>query len=175
MARILVGTNDYSSLSEQSPTRSGAAGNGVEDCELFYPYYRFKEENLAVDVASPEGEKILGEHSYSLEANLAFADANAEDLKLDQWLRSLAPSTELRQWFGHDPEKWEEFRKRYFRELDAHPDESKLLRGKMREGTLTIVFGSREERFNNATALKEYLENRPVRVRRSKAAVVGAR
>ena len=82
-----------------------------------------------------------------------------EDLKLDQWLRSLAPSTELRQWFGHDPEKWGEFRKRYFRELDAHPDEIKLLRDRMRDGPLTIVFGSREQRFNNATALKEYLED----------------
>ncbi len=56
--------------------------NGVEDCELFYPYYRFKEENIEVDVASPEGEKVLGEHGYSLETNLAFADAIAEDYDL---------------------------------------------------------------------------------------------
>ncbi len=56
--------------------------NGVEDCELFYPYYRFKEENIEVDVATPAGEKVLGEHGYSLEANLAFADANAEDYDL---------------------------------------------------------------------------------------------
>ena len=83
-----------------------------------------------------------------------------EDLKLDLWLRSLAPSTELRQWFGHDPEKWDQFRERYFRELDAHPDEIGLLCEKMRQGSFTIVFGSREERFNNATALKEYLEDR---------------
>jgi uncharacterized protein YeaO (DUF488 family) len=98
-----------------------------------------------------------------------------EDLKLDKWLRSLSPGTELRQWFGHDPEKWEEFRQRCSRELDAHPEEIKLLREKMRAGTRTIVFGSREGRFNNATALKEYLENRPLRVRRSRPAVVGAR
>jgi protease I len=56
--------------------------NGVEDWELFYPYYRFKEEAVEVDVASPEGEKILGEHGYSLEANLSFADASAEDYDL---------------------------------------------------------------------------------------------
>jgi protease I len=56
--------------------------NGVEDCELFYPYYRFKEEGVDVDVASPDGEKILGEHGYSLEANLAFADANSNDYDL---------------------------------------------------------------------------------------------
>jgi len=51
--------------------------NGVEDCELFYPYYRFQEEGLEVDAASPDGEKILGEHGYSLEAALSFADAEA--------------------------------------------------------------------------------------------------
>ncbi len=45
--------------------------SGVEDCELFYPYYRFQEEGWEIDVASPDGEKILGEHGYSLEANLA--------------------------------------------------------------------------------------------------------
>ena len=56
--------------------------HGVEDCELFYPYYRFKEENIEVDVASPDGQKVLGEHGYSLEANLSFADASAEDYDL---------------------------------------------------------------------------------------------
>jgi uncharacterized protein YeaO (DUF488 family) len=83
-----------------------------------------------------------------------------EDLKLDQWLRELGPSTELRKWFGHDPERWEEFRKRYFRELDSHPKEIRQLRAKMRQGPLTLVFGSKEERFNDATALKEYLGGR---------------
>jgi uncharacterized protein YeaO (DUF488 family) len=98
-----------------------------------------------------------------------------EDLELDQWLRPLAPSTELRRWFGHDPENWDQFRNRYFRQLNTHPDEIRLLREKMREGPLTIVFGSREERLNNAAALKEYLEKRPVQARRSKPAVVRAR
>ncbi len=83
-----------------------------------------------------------------------------EDLKLDQWLKELSPSTALRKWYGHDPEKWDEFRKRYFRELDAHPEGIKLLRAKMRTGPLTLVFSSKEERINNATALKEYLEGR---------------
>lgn len=56
--------------------------NGVEDCELFYPYYRFKEEGFDVDVASPDGQKVMGEHGYSLEATLSFADANADDYDL---------------------------------------------------------------------------------------------
>jgi uncharacterized protein YeaO (DUF488 family) len=83
-----------------------------------------------------------------------------EDLKLGEWLKDLAPSTDLRRWFGHDPAKWDEFRRRYFQELDAHPDEIRRLCAKMREGAVTIVFGSKEERFNNAVALKEYLEHR---------------
>ena len=81
-------------------------------------------------------------------------------MKLDQWLKEIAPSTALRKWFGHDPGKWDEFRKRYFQELDNHPQEVEVLREKMRAGPLTVVFGSKEQRFNNAVALKEYLEHR---------------
>jgi len=82
-----------------------------------------------------------------------------EELKADLWLKNIAPSTELRTWFGHDPPKWGEFRKRYFKELDSHPEEVRLLREKMREGDVTLVFGAKEERFNNAEAIKEYLES----------------
>ena len=82
-----------------------------------------------------------------------------ERARIGLWLKEVAPSPELRKWFGHDPAKWEEFRKRYLRERRAHPDEIRKLREKMRQGMLTIVFGSKEERFNNANALKEYLES----------------
>jgi uncharacterized protein YeaO (DUF488 family) len=82
-----------------------------------------------------------------------------EDLQLDAWLKDLAPSTKLRQWFGHDPEKWDEFRQRYFQELKAHPDEIRRLRDQARHGPLTIVFGAKQERFNNAVALREYLQH----------------
>ncbi len=82
-----------------------------------------------------------------------------EQLKTDMWLKNIAPSTQLRKWFGHDPEKWKEFRKRYFKELDSHPEEIRLLREKMQSGEVTLVFGAKEERFNNAEAIKEYLES----------------
>jgi uncharacterized protein YeaO (DUF488 family) len=82
-----------------------------------------------------------------------------EDLQLDEWLKDLAPSTKLRQWFSHDPDKWDEFRRRYFRELQAHPDEIRRLRARAQRGPVTIVFGSRQERFNNAVALQEYLRH----------------
>ena len=74
-------------------------------------------------------------------------------------LKDLAPSTKLRQWFSHDPDKWDEFRRRYFRELQAHPDEIRRLRARAQRGPVTIVFGSRQERFNNAVALQEYLRH----------------
>jgi uncharacterized protein YeaO (DUF488 family) len=82
-----------------------------------------------------------------------------EKLKADLWLKNIAPSTELRRWFGHDPEKWDEFRKRYFQELDSHTEGIQLLREKMRKGKLTLVYGAKEERFNNAEAIKEYVES----------------
>jgi uncharacterized protein YeaO (DUF488 family) len=81
-----------------------------------------------------------------------------EALKADVWLKNVAPSTQLRKWFGHEPEKWKEFRKRYFKELGSHPEEVRLLREKARGGDVTLVFGARESRFNNAEAIKEYLE-----------------
>ncbi|HOD36504.1 MAG TPA: DUF488 domain-containing protein [Syntrophales bacterium] len=77
--------------------------------------------------------------------------------KIDFWPKELAPSNELRRWYGHDPGKWAEFKSRYFRELDANPGLVKEIRGRMREGKVTFVYGSREEAINNAVALKEYL------------------
>jgi uncharacterized protein YeaO (DUF488 family) len=81
-------------------------------------------------------------------------------LKLDEWLKDLAPSTELRKWFGHDPEKWTEFKTRYFRELDAHAEHVKSLKHRAAQGTVTLVFGARDTQHNNAVALREYLTHR---------------
>lgn len=81
-----------------------------------------------------------------------------EELKLEAWLKEIAPSSELRRWFGHDPEKWEEFRRRYFRELDERQDVVEELRSKVRQGGGTLVYGAADEQHNNAAALKEYLE-----------------
>lgn len=80
-----------------------------------------------------------------------------EEAGIDLWLKELAPSGELRKWFAHDPAKWDEFRRRYFLELDHIPDAVKRLADMARLGKLTLVYGAKEERFNNAVALKEYL------------------
>jgi uncharacterized protein YeaO (DUF488 family) len=81
-------------------------------------------------------------------------------LELDAWLKDLAPSAALRKWFGHDPKKWEEFRERYFRELDGQGPAIEELARRAREGRLTLVFAARDEKRNNAVALKDYLERR---------------
>ena len=81
-----------------------------------------------------------------------------EDAAVDLWLKDVAPSPELRTWFGHDPAKWEEFQRRYRQELAAKPDLLKMLRQKVREGPVTFVYAARDEAHNAALALKKFLE-----------------
>ena len=88
--------------------------------------------------------------------------------KIDFWARSVAPSNELRRWYGHVSERWPEFRRRYFAELDANEEGVAELLGQLGSGTVTFVFGSKEERLNNAAALAEYLKPRRPREGRRK-------
>ena len=83
-----------------------------------------------------------------------------DDLQIDAWLKDLAPSTELRKWFGHDPAKWDEFRKRYALELEQRPEALEELVEKARAGHVTLVFSAKDTQHNNAVALKEQLERR---------------
>jgi len=81
-----------------------------------------------------------------------------QQAKVDRWLKDIAPSTELRKWFGHDPAKWEQFCKRYEAELKRKEGLLKLLRRKAREGDITLVFAARDEAHNSAVVLKRVLE-----------------
>lgn len=81
-------------------------------------------------------------------------------LALDGWLREVAPSDRLRQWFKHDPARWDEFVRRYDAELDAHPDAWEPLLDAASHGEVTLLFGARDEEHNNAVALKQYLERK---------------
>jgi uncharacterized protein YeaO (DUF488 family) len=83
-----------------------------------------------------------------------------DSLRIMGWLREVAPSTELRQWFGHDPAKWNEFRRRYFAEPDTHREALQPLRDAERQGKVTLVYSSHDQEHNNAVALKEYLETK---------------
>jgi uncharacterized protein YeaO (DUF488 family) len=80
-----------------------------------------------------------------------------ETAHLDEWARDLAPSSELRRWFGHDPARFDEFRKRYVRELGAHEELLRELGGRAREGTLTLVYAARDSEHNDAVVLAEIL------------------
>jgi uncharacterized protein YeaO (DUF488 family) len=76
---------------------------------------------------------------------------------IDRWMKDIAPSTELRQWFGHDPERWQEFRRRYARELRQHATTIDELHELAQHKTVTLVFGARDEEHNDAVALREVL------------------
>jgi len=86
-----------------------------------------------------------------------------EALSLDTWVKEVAPSTELRKWFQHDPAKWREFRKRYSRELEENPEPWQQLLNRARRGRLTLVYSSHDEEHNNAVALKEFLEQKQLK------------
>lgn len=81
-----------------------------------------------------------------------------EDLKPDEWLKEIAPSDDLRRWFGHDVDKWREFQRRYFAELDDKPETWKPVLEAARKGKVTLLFSAKDEEHNNAVALKAYLE-----------------
>ena len=79
------------------------------------------------------------------------------DAEIDEWARELAPTTELRRWFGHDPERFDEFRRRYLAELATHEDKLRELRRRARTGRLTLVYSARDEEHNDAVVLDELL------------------
>lgn len=83
-----------------------------------------------------------------------------EKLQLEAWLKEVAPSDELRNWFGHDPERWAEFQQRYRAELDQKPESWQPLLAAAREGDVTLIFSARDRQYNNAVALKAYLEGK---------------
>jgi uncharacterized protein YeaO (DUF488 family) len=79
---------------------------------------------------------------------------------VDLWLKDVAPSTELRKWFGHDPAKWRQFQVRYRKELREKGDALELLKQKSKERKVTLVYGARDEEHNEALVLKKILEGR---------------
>jgi len=80
-----------------------------------------------------------------------------EAARIDDWIRDIAPSDELRKWYGHDPAKWNAFRKKYFKELDGKKELCKKILDR-KEPVVTLLYSSKETVINNAAALKEYLE-----------------
>ena len=81
-----------------------------------------------------------------------------ERAAIDLWLKDISPSSELRKWFGHDPARWEEFRNRYWAELTEKKEFSASLKQKSKQGTVTLIYSSSDEKHNSAVALKMFLE-----------------
>jgi uncharacterized protein YeaO (DUF488 family) len=100
--------------------------------------------------AKSDGERILVDRLWP--RGVAKAKAG-----IDLWLKEVAPSTELRQWFGHDPDKWAEFEKRYRAELKANPALAEL-RAHARQGDVTLVYAARDQLHNEAVVLKRILD-----------------
>ncbi len=103
---------------------------------------------------SPEdGKRVLVERLWP-------RGLKKEDSKIDEWLKDLAPSTELRKWYAHDPSKWTQFKEKYWKELEQNEDQLSKLSKESKQHTITFVFASKEEKLNNAAALKEYIETK---------------
>jgi uncharacterized protein YeaO (DUF488 family) len=81
-----------------------------------------------------------------------------EETQIDDWLKEIAPSTRLRKWFGHDPARWKEFKRRYANELDHRREQVERLAQQASKRTVTLLFGAKDIEHNNAVALKEYIE-----------------
>jgi len=102
---------------------------------------------------SDDGERILVERLWP-------RGMKRDALELDAWLKDVAPSHELRRWFGHDPARWDEFRQRYAAELDARPAAWQPIFKAASSRTVTLLFSSHDVAHNNAVALQGYLETR---------------
>jgi uncharacterized protein YeaO (DUF488 family) len=104
-------------------------------------------------VAKADGTRILVERLWP-------RGLTKGRLHVDAWLKEAGPSTGLRKWFGHDPERWREFCARYFRELDSRPEAWLPILSAAMRGTVTLVFSSRDAEHNNAAALRDYLRGK---------------
>jgi len=101
--------------------------------------------------ARADGERILVERLWP-------RGLKKIEAKIDLWLKDVAPSTELRRWFGHDPKKWDEFRQRYRKELKQKDEAINLLMSKAKAGTITLIYAARDEDHNGALVLQEFLQ-----------------
>ena len=99
----------------------------------------------------PDGRRILVDRLWA-------RGISKEKAKVDVWVKEIAPSTELRRWYGHDPTRWTEFKARYGAELEANVGNVEQLLAEVQGGVVTFLYSSKEEQLNNAVALKEYIE-----------------
>lgn len=111
----------------------------------------FMMKRVYDDPGADDGARILVERLWP-------RGVSKDRARLDAWLKEVAPSSTLRHWFGHDPERWEEFRRRYWAELEEKPEAVATLLEAGERGRVTLVYASRDEAHSCVAALKEFLE-----------------
>ena len=104
-----------------------------------------------VEASPADGTRVLVDRLWP-------RGVSKERARLDLWLKTIAPSTELRKWFNHDPARWSEFRKRYEKELKENPEDVGRLVDLAKAGRVTLIYGAKDEAHNEAVVLKEHLE-----------------
>jgi uncharacterized protein YeaO (DUF488 family) len=115
--------------------------------------HRISVKRVYDEPAKADGTRVLVDRIWP-------RGARKDEARIDEWLKDVAPSTELRKWFGHSPERWDAFREKYAAELEQNGDALRRLLDLCRNGDVTLVYSARDEAHNNAVALKALLEKK---------------
>lgn len=115
-----------------------------------------KSESLKMNIKRVYEKPDIEDGTRILVDRLWPRGLSKEKAKIDLWLKKIAPSNELRKWFGHDPEKWNEFRKRYRDELRENEEQVSLLKEQVKKGEVTLVYSANDKEHNQAVVLKEF-------------------
>lgn len=108
---------------------------------------------------NPNGEDVDGNGGYRILVDRLWPRGlRKNEVHIDLWIKDVAPSTALRKWFSHDKSRWDEFKSKYFKELEKCDESIDVILDKVEKGSVVLLYGAKDEKFNNAVALKEYLE-----------------
>lgn len=110
--------------------------------------YRFRIKRVYELPDKHDGRRILVDRLWP-------RGLTKEKASIDLWLKEIAPSTELRKWFDHDPGRWEEFKERYLDELKSNSEQIRLLKQELDKGIVTLVYGAKDEEHNQAVVIQE--------------------
>ena len=110
--------------------------------------YRFRIKRVYELPNKHDGRRILVDRLWP-------RGLTKEKASIDLWLKDIAPSTELRKWFGHNPDRWEEFKERYLDELKGNSEQIQLLKQELDKGIVTLVYGAKDEEHNQAVVIQE--------------------
>jgi uncharacterized protein YeaO (DUF488 family) len=151
MSYITVGKENSGNVGRRVKTRSTSAtertpARVLGDSEMIKLKLVYDKEN------PDDGVRYLVERLWP-------RGVKKTSLRINGWLKNAAPSTELRKWFSHDPEKWQEFRRRYFVELGQAAEAWAPIRDAARRANVTLLYSSHDTEHNNAVALKEFIEH----------------